>query len=196
MRNPRAVGGYSYRIVNKNSGPAANDADFQTAAALVGNALDMRGMYPASPPASAEVVVEIDYWVGPQRLKVETSPGNPVTIDPITGREVLPGTERMITDASQIGGATISGRPVRAIQTTRNEVEVKTVFEKHMTIVAREAAPEKGPGGTGPEIWRVEATLEDTKNEVQSYLPVLVTAVSDLMGENNGRRETVRVTVP
>lgn len=193
FRDPNVAGGQTFRIVNRQPNANPNDPDYQHAAAIVSNALGAQGMYEAVPPESADVEVEINYWTGPARLKVET-----VATPPPSTQQVLSEASIMGPDRNQVPGGLRSpttGRPVQAIVTTQSEQQVSEVFEKHLTVVARAADPSR-TAGTGPEIWRVEATVEDQNNELQSYLPILATAVEDYVGGSSRGQQTVRITTP
>jgi hypothetical protein len=77
--------------------------------------------------------------------------------------------------------------------TRPSELREFAVYEKFLVITGRVAQKGKAGIEAGPQIWRVEATLEDEKGEVDFYLPVLVAAASDYIGETTGKKIDVRI---
>ncbi len=172
MRNPEVHPGHSYRITVKDHGREVGDAKQQRAAALVRKALAGHGMYEAEDPADAEVSVEVDYAVGAQRTVAQSTP-----VD----------DQYYIFDRY---GGRIPSRPVLT-----SEVTVQTVYEKKLTIVAREnVPPEDGRERPPRELWRVEVRVDDAKDSVDEVLPVLVGAALDHIGTDSAQARSKRIS--
>jgi hypothetical protein len=190
FRSTKVTGGQSYIVVSRRPAKQAADPGFEEAVALVRSALEAKGMYEAAPPESAEVIVEFEYGVGQERIKVES----------MVGMDAVVGVSQPM---GRYGGSTLppvgpnptppSGSGQTYIVTRPTELREYAVYEKHLVITGHVAQRGKAGIETGPEIWRVEATLEDEKGEVDYYLPVLVAAASDYIGETTGKKIEVRI---
>jgi hypothetical protein len=146
-------------------------------------------MYEATRPEEAEVVVEIDFSVGPRRMKVCTEPVEPGFVDPRlqqaadeargTGSNRVPMLKTRDGKVQMLVGATlVTGTPVH---------------EKQITVVAREAVSEDGSDQAGTELWRVQATVESEGSEIAEALPVLVAVAADRIGLDTDKQEIVRI---
>lgn len=181
MQNPEVPSGHSYRLVTKPTGGGGEEASQQRAEKMVRKALSGHGMYEAESPEKAEVTVEIAYDVGPKRVVVQP-------VDPMAGTmadPVLPADRRVIRDAA--------GQPIGV--TDRSAVVLREVYEKKLTIVAREG-PAANDGSERPprELWRVEVKVDDEKDRVDEVLPVLVGAAVDHIGTDSMSQQTKRVS--
>ncbi|MBE2212467.1 MAG: hypothetical protein IAE82_01245 [Opitutaceae bacterium] len=179
LQNPEIQSGHSYRLVTKAQG-GAPDGNQQRAETMVRKALAGHGMYESEDPEKAEVTVEVAYEVGPKRVVVQP-------VDPMAGTiadPMLPSDRRIIRDAS--------GRPIAL--TDNSAVILREVYEKKLTIVAREG-PAAETGERPPrELWRVEVKVDDEKDTVDEVLPVLVGAAVDHIGTDSATQQTKRVS--
>jgi hypothetical protein len=172
LRNPEVQPGHSYRITVKDHGRQTEEREQQRAAALVRQALAGHGMFEAENPDDAEVAVEVDYEVGPQRRVTET--------DPVADQYVL---------YDRYGGR-IPAHPV-----ITSEVRVRTVYEKKLTIVAREnGSSTDGKERPPRELWRVEVRVDDGNDSVDEVLPVLVGAAVDHIGTDSAQAQNKRIS--
>jgi hypothetical protein len=192
IHDPSTMGtsGQAYRIVPRQPGFEQRDRDYPQAVAMIENALAGQGMYQAPNDATTEVIIEIDYGVGHARTEIvsERSP-LPSRIDPILSS---PGMRRpspldpnsvMLPDG-RIGTAIVP----------EDTLTQKQVYDKHLTIAAREAKP--GPNGElerGRELWRVVVTIEESKDDMAQTLPVLVGAAVDYIGTSTTSKQSVRI---
>ena len=180
MQNPEIQSGHSYRLNAKNPGRAASDPNYERAIGMVRKALAGHGMYEADRPEDAEVAVEIAYEVGPRRVVAQE-------VDPLVagvGSPMLPSDRRVVRDAY--------GNPVRT--TDSSAVVLREVYEKKLTIVAREGRPsDDGKERPPRELWRVEVKVDDESDSVDSVLPVLVGAAVDHIGTDSASQQTKRV---
>ena len=176
MQNREVQPGHSFRIVVKEQGGASEKSQ-ERAVALVRNALSGHGMYEAEKPEDAEVVVEVDYDVGPRRTVVQSE-------EPMLGLDT-PATARM---RGPYGTPMITERYPSAVIT-------RQVYEKKLTIVARESRRATDGTERAPrELWRVEVKVDDEKDRVDDVLPVLVGAAVDHIGTDSATQRTKRVS--
>ncbi|MGH8016808.1 MAG: hypothetical protein ACREIA_00715 [Opitutaceae bacterium] len=194
IHNPSVVGGHSYKIVPRQQGFEERDPDYAQAVALLKNALGGRGMYEAPNPDEAEVIVEVDYGVGPLRTEIQTERGMmPMsTASAVVQQQMNPhrrygrmGPNSVILPDGRIAEPIVEEDTVRA----------KQVYDKHLSISAREVAvDENGVKSTGKELWRVEVEVEDKKDDMAEALPILVGAASDYIDANTGSQQVIRVS--
>lgn len=177
LQNPEVQPGNSFRIVVKEQGDAGSERSQERAVTLVRNALSGHGMYEAENPDDAEVIVEVDYDVGPQRTVVESE-------DPMLGLDT-PATARV---RGPYGTPMITERYPSTVIT-------RQVYEKKLTIVARESRRAADGTERAPrELWRVEVKVDDEKDKVDDVLPVLVGAAVDHIGTDSATQQTKRIT--
>jgi hypothetical protein len=72
LAKPDAENAISYEIKNKNPLVADDSLRYKEAAGFVKTALSGKGMYEAPPNTKADIVVDLDYGVGPPQLRKET----------------------------------------------------------------------------------------------------------------------------
>jgi hypothetical protein len=191
IQNPEVSVGYSYRIVARDAARAQNDPQHAEAVSLVKAALAGRGMYEATDPSRAEVDVFVEFGVGPQRLKiVPFDPGwepsvarAPLAIVPIRKADGSIGYGAVPAEQLDMDG-TLNGLPV---------LRGAHVFEKYLTITAREAATAIRSGRKPAEAWQVQVSVEDMKDSLDGYLPVLAGAAADYLGTSTGKSERLRL---
>lgn len=160
--------GTSYRLeVHDPSGGVEKELAAQ-AVADVKDALGARGLYEAPANTWPDMVIDLEYGVGPGQIKIQHRP------PPIT---VL-GT--METAPEDYGD-----KPI-------------LVFEKYLTLSAREPihADPAGRGlvaKRGDELWNLHVSVEDQKKELAPYLPVLASVSIDYVGENSVKEQRIPV---
>ena len=81
LAKPQAEKAISYEIKNKNPLVADDSLRYQEAAAYVKTALSGKGMFEAPPGVKPDVIVDLDYGVGPPQMRretisIETSPSS------------------------------------------------------------------------------------------------------------------------
>lgn len=191
IHNPQVVGGHSFKIVGKQAGMDETDPAFRQASRLVKTALSGHGMYEAPEPDEAEVVVEIDYGIGPRRLKIEREPTSLEMRDPLA-RIGLADYQRNPMGRPRM--TTMDGREIQEILPSESEERIVSEYDKHLSISAREAVPASEQGDKrARELWRVEVSIRDEDSELSELLPVLAGAASDYIGAKTDARETIRV---
>ncbi len=194
IHNPAVVGGHAYKIVPRQQGLEERDPDYAQVVAMLKNALGGRGMYQSPNPDEAEVVVEIDYGVGPLRTEIQTERGLTsmstasavahAQMDPRRGRGRLNPNSVILPD----------GRVAEPI-IEEDTVRARQVYDKHLSVSAREIAVDaNGVSRSGRELWRVEVEVEQSKDDMAEALPILVGAAADYIDANTGSQQMIRVS--
>jgi hypothetical protein len=192
LAKPKAADSISYEIKNKNPLVADDSLRYKEAANLVKTALSGRGMYEAPANTKADMIVDLDYGVGPPQTRKETV-SEPVYI-------TVPGQIR--TERVQVGTDS-QGRPIYQTITVqdppstefagfREYIITVTVYEKYLKLSARENK-EVGEGRPVPEIWTVDITSEGESRDIRKHLPILVAASIDYVGKDTQGQKTIRI---
>ncbi|MFA6046684.1 MAG: hypothetical protein WC718_16990 [Phycisphaerales bacterium] len=192
LAKPTAGNSISYEIKNKNPLVADDSLRYKEAASLVKTALSGRGMYEAPPNTKADMIVDLDYGVGPPQMRKETV-SEPVYI-------TIPGQIR--TERVQVGTDS-QGRPIYQTVTVQDPPSTEfvgfreyiitiTVYEKYLKLSARENK-EAVEGRPTPEIWTLDITSEGESRDIRKHLPVLVAASIDYVGKDSQGQKTIRI---
>lgn len=192
LAKPRAEESISYHIRNKDTSAGNDSLRYKEAAGFVRTALSGKGMYEAPEGVPADLVVEVDYGVGPPMSKTET------ISEPVY--RMVPG--RITTQTVQVG-TDRNGRPVYQTVTVQEppttefdgyrEYQVRvTVYEKYLKLSARENKP-AAEGKPPTEVWAVDITSEGESRDVRKALPVLAAASIDYVGKDSHGQKVVRI---
>jgi hypothetical protein len=192
LAKPNAEQAISYQIRNKSSIVGEDSLRYKEAAGFVRTALSGKGMYEAPDGAKADLVVEVDYGVGPPQSKVET------VAEPVY--RVIPG--RIVTQTVQVG-TDRNGNPIYQTVTVQEppttefdgyrEYQVRvTVYEKYLKLSARENKPAV-EGRPPTEVWAVDITSEGESRDVRKALPILAAASIDYVGKDSLGQKTIRI---
>ena len=192
LAKPKAEASISYEIKNRNPLVADDSLRYKEAAGYVKTALSGKGLYEAPPNTKPDMVVDLDFGVGPPQTKRETI-SEPVYI-------TLPGQIR--TERVQVGTDS-QGRPIYQTITVqeppttefagfREYVVTITVYEKYLKLSARENK-EATEGSPPSEIWTVDVTSEGENRDIRKALPVLVGASIDYIGKDTQGQKTIRI---
>lgn len=192
LARPGNEAAISYEIKNGNPLVTDDSLRFKEAAGFVKTALSGKGMYEAPAGAVPDMVVDLDYGIGP----------------PVTRRDVhqvpiyrtIPGatrTETVATGTDAKGNTTYStvtyqDPPRRVFEGMREEVVYTVVYEKFISLTARENKPTT-EGQPDNEIWTVDVTSEGTSRDVRKTLPVLVAASIDYIGKDTQGQKSIRI---
>jgi hypothetical protein len=182
----------SYKILNKN--PAVDDDSlrYKEAAGYVRTALSGKGLYEAPDNQNADLVVSIDYGVGPPQSRREVV-SEPVYV-------TLPGQMRM--ERVQVG-TDRNGNPVYQTMTVQDPPRTEfagyreyfvtvTVYEKFLRLNATENKP-AAEGRPPSEIWTVDITSEGESRDIRKALPILAAASIDYVGKDSLGQKTIRI---
>lgn len=192
LAKPQVENSVSYEIKNKNPLVADDSLRYKEAAGMVKTALSGKGMYEAPPNTKADVVVDLDYGVGPPQMRKETV-SEPVYI-------TIPGQIR--TERVQVGTDS-QGRPIYQTITVqdppttefagfREYLVTVVVYEKYLKLSARENK-EAVEGRPPAEVWTVDVTSEGESRDIRRNLPVLVAASIDYIGKDSQGQKTIRI---
>lgn len=192
LAKPDAEKKISYEIRNKNPLVADDSLRYKEAAGFVKTALSGKGMYEAPPGVKPDLVVDLDYGMGPPTSKRETV-SEPVYI-------TIPGQIR--TERVQVGTDS-QGRPIYQTITIQDppttefagfrEYQITvTVYEKYLRLTARENEPPV-EGRPPNEVWTVDVTSEGESRDIRKKLPVLVAASIEYIGRDSEGQKTIRI---
>jgi len=187
--NPNVTAGTSYRIVPHDDVKADFDPVYAEALQLVEAALASRGYYSAANPRDAEMVVEVDLGIGSKRKRAIDDPE-------YFGMTNLPPAAVSGRNRSDLAQNLVPGsnEPVTPVPPPPTRVTVITLYEKYLTLSARETQRATLGLRNPVELWRVNVSVEDDKEDVTSCLPILVVTAIDKIGTSTGARENVRVS--
>jgi hypothetical protein len=192
LAKPKAEQAISYEIKNRNPLVSDDSLRYKEAANMVKTALSGKGMYEAPPNVKPDLVVDLDYGVGPPQMRKETV-SEPVYI-------TVPGQIR--TERVQVGTDS-QGRPIYQTVTVqdppttefagfREYIVTVVVYEKYLKLTARENK-EAVEGRPAQEVWTVDVTSEGESRDIRKNLPVLVAASIDYIGKDSQGQKTIRI---
>lgn len=192
LAKPKAEPAISYEIKNRNPLVADDSLRYKEAANMVKTALSGKGMYEAPAGVKPDMIVDLDYGVGPPQTRKETV-SEPVYI-------TIPGQIR--TERVQVGTDS-QGRPIYQTITVqdppttefagfREYIVTVVVYEKYLKLTARENK-EQTEGRPQQEIWTVDVISEGESRDIRKSLPVLAAASIDYIGKDSQGQKTVRI---
>ncbi|MBI5767681.1 MAG: hypothetical protein HZA93_07785 [Verrucomicrobia bacterium] len=172
----------SYRICQRD-GSGERPLRHQEAARHIKTALSGHGLWEAADPATAELVIELDFGLTePRPILQEVDV--PVFAVPQDQRNqtavVRPASSVPPRDDERVNG-NAEGQFIGFADATQTEV----VTEKHLSVSCRENHP-AAPGRPPHELWRVTASIESSSRDLREALPVLATAVMQRLGSDTG----------
>lgn len=161
-----AANATSYRIKEPVGAASSGSLRQKEIANHIRTALSAHGLYEAPDPASADLVVEIDCGIGPERVQ------RTVYEELAFGR---PGRGGRLKGAPPEGVA----REMMGYTALADTIVVR---EKHMSICARQNQP-AGSGARPVDVWRVYVSIEDEGDDLRGHLPILASAAMDHLGQ-------------
>ncbi len=192
LAKPQVENAVSYEIKNRNPAVTDDSLRYKEAAAYVKTALSGKGLYEAPPGTKPDVVVDLDYGVGPPQTKREIR-SEPVYI-------TVPGQVR--TERVQVGNdsqgrpiyqtVTIQDPPTTEFAGFREYVVIVTTYEKYLKLSAKENK-DASEGRPAQELWTVDVTSEGESRDIRKNLPVLVAASIEYIGQDTQGQKTVRI---
>lgn len=172
LRSPDPAPRRTYRIESLIPERPTTDPHYAEVTALIESALGARGLFPASCAEWADMVVEIDYGVGPRRLKA--------VHDGYSEYGDAVGVFFPNRGGDKIGEANGIYIPTAAMK------RVVAVWEKKLSLAARENTMGGNTNSnSGAELWRVEVVVEDASTSLEESLPVLASAVIEHIDSNS-----------
>lgn len=164
INNPSKPSGYSYVLaVHDPAGGVDQELGVQ-AVTRVKSALASRGMFEAPANTKPDMVVNLEYGVGPGEIKILYRSGT----DTGSGMDPMQGP---------------SAKPILVYE--------KYLSLSAREIIAPEKNASARGGGRkgedrGEELWGVRVSVEDPKKDLGPYLPVLANASIDYIDRNTG----------
>ncbi|MEO5957735.1 MAG: hypothetical protein ABIR80_01315 [Opitutaceae bacterium] len=182
----------SYELRNANPLLEEDSLRYKELAGYVKTALSGKGMYEAPAKVQADVVVSVDFGIGPPQSRRQT------VSEPVY--RTVPGkirTERVQIGTDSLGmpiftTVTVEEAPTHNIVGTREYVVTSTVYEKYIHLSARETtAPAEGQPPA--EIWTIDVTSEGESRDLRHHLPLLVAASIDYIGQDSQGHKKIRI---
>jgi hypothetical protein len=192
LAKPKADSVLSYEIHNTNPLLTDDSLRYKEAAGYVKTALSGKGMYEAPPGTKADMVVDLDYGIGPPQSRRETV-SEPVYITlpgQIRQERVQVGTDRNGNPIYQT--VTVQDPPTTEFAGFREYEVTVTVYEKYLKLAARSTEP-VSEGRPEEQIWTVDVTSEGESRDLRKKLPVLVAASIDYIGKDSHGEKTIRI---
>lgn len=192
LAKPKAEDAISYKINNRNLQVADDSLRHKEAVGFVRTALSGKGMYETTDATRADVVVDLDYGVGPPQIRRETV-SEPVYI-------TMPGqvrTERVQVGTDRNGNpiyqtVTYQDPPRTEFAGYRDYIVTTVVYEKYLRMSARDTKP-AAEGQPPTEIWTVDVTSEGESHDLRRTLPVLAAASIDYVGKDSHGQKVIRL---
>lgn len=173
----------SYEIHSKSPENPEDSLRYKEAAKFVKTALSSRGMYEATPPQQPDMIVEIDYGIGPPKPKLETR-SEPIYVQvpgPVTYQSMPVGVAKNGTPIIQV--VPVQGPPQQQYVGDREYQVLVVNYEKYLHMTARENVV-SNEGHPPPEIWTIDVTSEGESKDLRKYLPALAAATIDYVGKD------------
>lgn len=183
--------GLSYEIHSANPLVPDDSLRYREAAEYVKTALSGKGMYEAPPDTQPDVIVDLDYGIGPPESRIETRtiPVQRVTPGKLRAATVMVGTA---ADGTPLYGTVwIQDPPTIEYEDHEQEVKV-TSYEKYLRLTARSTEP-VAEGRPQPEIWTVNVSSEGESRDLRKTLPVLVAASIQHIGKDTKGEKVVSI---
>ncbi len=192
LAKPTAEEAISYKIHNANPAVSEDTLRHQEAVGFVRTALSGKGMYETTDADKADVVVDLEYGVGPPKLQRET------VQDPVY--MTLPGQARV--ERVQVG-TDKNGNPIFSTVTVqepprtelvgyRDRIIETIVYEKHLRLSAKDNKP-AAEGQPPSEIWTIDVTSEGETHDLRKTLPILAAASIDYIGKDSHGEKVIRL---
>jgi hypothetical protein len=192
LAKPNAEEAISYKIHNTNPAITEDSLRNKEAVGLVRTALSGKGMYETTDAEKADLVLDVDYGIGPPQLHHETV-SEPVYL-------TLPGQIR--TERVQVG-TDRAGNPVYQTITTqdpphtemvgyRDFVVTTVVYEKFLRMSAHDNKP-AAEGRPPTDVWTVDVTSEGQSRDIRKTLPVLAAASIDYVGKDSHGEKVIHL---
>jgi len=192
LSKPKAEDAISYSIHNRNPLVEDDSLRYKEAVNMVKTALSGRGLYEAPEEQKADIIVDLDYGVGPPQMKRETY-SEPVYL-------ARPGAMHM--EHVQVGTDT-NGKPITRTVTVqdpptlemagyRERVVILTTYEKYLRLSASDNKP-AAEGRPPAQIWTLDAISEGESHDIRKNLPMIVAASIDYIGKDTHGEKTVRI---
>jgi len=192
LSKPRAEEAISYSIHNNNPLVEEDSLRYKEAVGFVKTALSGKGLYEAPEGQQPDIVVSVDYGVGPPQVKRETY-SEPVYITREGAVHLISVVIGRDKNGNPIYGTqTIQDPPIQEMAGYQDRVVTYVVYEKYVHLTARDNKPAE-EGRPPSEIWTIDATSEGESRDLRKNLPVIVAATIDYIGKDTHGQKTIRI---
>jgi hypothetical protein len=181
---PKAEQSISYHIVNKNPLVDEDSLRYQEATGFVRTALSGKGLYESPDPQKADLVLAVDYGIGPPVVKREmvSEPVYVTVPGTVSNQTVQVGTDKQGNPVYQ---TVMVQSPPTTLFTGYREYPIEyVVYEKFLKLSAQENKPAT-EGQSPATVWAVDVTSEGESRDVRKTLPVLAAATIDYIGKDS-----------
>lgn len=184
--------GESFVIVSANPDIRENDLRFIEAANYIRLAMEGMGCFQAPSAASADMIIELDFFLGEPRDSLTVRPHPETYWTP--GRHYSVEVPVRNKEGRIIGySRKVYHEPSQQYTHWEDRVETTTLFEKSLTLTAydnRLGAAVKDP----VQLWSVTVVNTDPSNDLRHYLPFMAAAALPYIGFDTGRKTVVVVS--
>jgi hypothetical protein len=192
IAKPKAEESISYKIRNTNPAIAEDSLRNKEAVGFVRTALSGKGMYETTDAAHADLVLDVDYGVGPPQIRHETV-SEPVYITlpgEVRVERVQVGTDRNGNPIYQT--VTVQDPPHTEFAGYRDYVITTVVYEKYLKMTAHENK-EATEGQPPLDVWSIDVTSEGQSHDLRKTLPVLAAASIDYVGKDSHGQKIIHL---
>ena len=192
LAKPNSEEAISYKIHSANPEISEDSLRHKEAVGFVRTALSGKGMYETTDAEKADMVVDVDYGVGPPQLHHETV-SEPIYVTlpgEVRVERVQVGTDRNGNPIYQT--VTVQDPPRTEMIGYRDRVITTVVYEKHLHLSAKENKP-AAEGRPPSEIWTVDVTSEGESHDLRKTLPVLAAATIDYVGKDSHGQKVIHL---
>jgi hypothetical protein len=192
LSKPKAEPAISYKIQNGNPLVSDDSLRYKEASGFVRTALSGKGLYEAPEGVTPDLVVNLDYGVGPPQMHRETvSVPVYVTAPGQTHYETVQvGTDKAGNPIYST--VAVMDPPHTELAGYRDEVVTTIVYEKYLRLSASENKP-AAEGRPPSQVWTIDATSEGQSHDLRKNLPILVAASIDYIGTDSHGQKVIHI---
>lgn len=171
ITNLHKPGGTSYRLEVKDAGGGVDKEAGALAVSCTKSALAARGLFEAPANTPPDMVINLEYGVGPGEIRIIYQSNTDMGIS-MTGAQRSAAKPLLVFEKYLELSAREAGAPARP--------------------------PARGDGAghqenRGEELWNVRVAVEDPKKDLVPYLVILANATIDYIGRNSGSAVYLRM---
>ncbi len=195
IRNPAPIDADadSYILVPRDPATDVNDLRYKETAGWIKTALSAKGMYEATDPLDADMIIEVDYGMEPPRQEVR------IVEEPQYVRVQGPGSYQTMQVRDPKTGAVrtvqiyVPGRVSTELAGYQQRAITTVVNEKYLVLTAKENSLATDGDTAAEELWSVAVKNEDESDNLREYLPIMAASATDYIGEDTENKKTVRL---
>lgn len=181
--------GPAYEVVTSNPEIDPDAPIARRAEGYVKTALSSKGLYEAPEGTAPNMQVEVDFGMDPPRREVRTH------MEPVY--RIVPGERRTysytVTDENgktRVVTEVVQDPPREVLVGWREIQDIYILYPKYLRITARET-PDQAGDRPPRELWSIYVTNEDEGKDLEQYLPLMVSAAMDSIGQDSTSEKKV-----